>query len=273
VGVDADALPVEGASLAHWGPRDLHRLVAHFLRARFPLLLALNKADVGSAAGHIPRVLAAHPHEPAVAVSAASERWLCQQRRAGLLRYSDGAGNAQAVPPAGAAAAEGGAAGLAPPPVRSPPGPALPPARPAFVGPAAQAPGGATEQRPAAGKRCAPHPPTHTHPHPPTHKPTRTHAAGQLEEVAHRLQQLRDRVLLRYGSTGVALALAAAVALRPPRLAFPVSDLESCSSLVACGASSGAAGVVGSGQDAKVGVGRPPTSAAGEGARGEGGGG
>ncbi len=53
VGVDADALCVEGSSLAHWGPRELHRLVAHFLRARFPLLLALNKADLGAAGGNI----------------------------------------------------------------------------------------------------------------------------------------------------------------------------------------------------------------------------
>lgn len=53
MGVDADALCVEGSSLAHWGPRELHRLVAHFLRARFPLLLALNKADLGAAGGNI----------------------------------------------------------------------------------------------------------------------------------------------------------------------------------------------------------------------------
>lgn len=27
----------------HWTPEKLHRLVAHFLRVRFPMLLALNK--------------------------------------------------------------------------------------------------------------------------------------------------------------------------------------------------------------------------------------
>lgn len=31
------------SSLASWGEWELHRLVAHFLAARFPILLALNK--------------------------------------------------------------------------------------------------------------------------------------------------------------------------------------------------------------------------------------
>lgn len=29
-----------------WGPRDLHLLIAHFLRLRFPIVLALNKAEL-----------------------------------------------------------------------------------------------------------------------------------------------------------------------------------------------------------------------------------
>lgn len=33
------------SSLAAWGPWELHRLVAHFLAARFPILLALNKVS------------------------------------------------------------------------------------------------------------------------------------------------------------------------------------------------------------------------------------
>ena len=43
MGVSVGALVVEGSSLAHWSEAHLHRLVAHFLQARFPILLALNK--------------------------------------------------------------------------------------------------------------------------------------------------------------------------------------------------------------------------------------
>lgn len=62
------------------------------------MLLALNKADLGSALTHLARLRAAKPHEAAVAVSAASERWLCQQRRAGRLEYADGAGTIVLAP-------------------------------------------------------------------------------------------------------------------------------------------------------------------------------
>lgn len=43
-------------------------------QTRFPILLALNKADLADAPRHIARVRAAQPWEPAVAVSAATER-------------------------------------------------------------------------------------------------------------------------------------------------------------------------------------------------------
>jgi hypothetical protein len=36
--------------LASWGEWELHRLVAHFLAARFPILLALNKVRLAAAA-------------------------------------------------------------------------------------------------------------------------------------------------------------------------------------------------------------------------------
>jgi hypothetical protein len=35
--------PLSSSSLSSWGEWELHRLVAHFLAARFPILLALNK--------------------------------------------------------------------------------------------------------------------------------------------------------------------------------------------------------------------------------------
>lgn len=49
-----------------WTEGDLHRLVAHFLRVRFPILLALNKADVPGALEHVREVCARWPGEPAV---------------------------------------------------------------------------------------------------------------------------------------------------------------------------------------------------------------
>lgn len=44
----------------------------------------------------------------------------------------------------------------------------------------------------------------------------------------------------RYGGTGAALALAAAVAMRPPRPMYPVSELETYAALAARGIASAA---------------------------------
>eukprot|EP00798_Chlamydomonas_sp_ICE-L_P021725 gene21725-28744_t len=76
VGISQSLLEGDGASLSHWGERDLHRLVATFLQA-----------DMEASPDNIRRIRSALPHEPTVAVSAASERWLCQQRRAGTVEY------------------------------------------------------------------------------------------------------------------------------------------------------------------------------------------
>ena len=53
-----------------WAARDLHVLVAHFTRARFPMLLALNKCDVASSKAHARRAREAWPLETCVDVSA-----------------------------------------------------------------------------------------------------------------------------------------------------------------------------------------------------------
>lgn len=57
------------SSLASWGEWELHRLVAHFMAARFPILLALNKVWAGSPLQHLEGVgsrtrSAAKPHTP-----------------------------------------------------------------------------------------------------------------------------------------------------------------------------------------------------------------
>lgn len=52
---------------------------------------------MASSCDHITRVRAALPYDPAVPVSAATERWLCAQRRAGRLSYADGGTDVEAL--------------------------------------------------------------------------------------------------------------------------------------------------------------------------------
>lgn len=67
-------------NLPKWGEDVLQRIVSHFVRVRFPILLALNKADVPSAAEHIQRIF--QWERPCIAVSALSERFLqsCEEK-------------------------------------------------------------------------------------------------------------------------------------------------------------------------------------------------
>ena len=88
MGLKVDTL--EDAGLADWGEADLHFLVATFLQVRFPILLAMNKADMRGAVENIERVRKALPHEPLVSMSAAAERLLCAEARAGRLIYEPG---------------------------------------------------------------------------------------------------------------------------------------------------------------------------------------
>eukprot|EP00947_MAST-08B_sp_MAST-8B-sp1_P003042 g3042.t1 len=71
----------------------LHRLVAHFLRIRFPVLLALNKADLPTAARHVQRVAEAYPLETArravCPVSAQLEWKLLEWAEHGFLLHGD----------------------------------------------------------------------------------------------------------------------------------------------------------------------------------------
>ncbi|CAJ1327374.1 unnamed protein product [Effrenium voratum] len=87
-----------------WTELHLHILVACFLRVRFPIVVALNKADTAEAAAHIPRVQAALGRS-AVPVSARSELWLLQQQKKGHLTYAEG-GGAESISLAATAPAE-----------------------------------------------------------------------------------------------------------------------------------------------------------------------
>lgn len=74
-----------------WQEYDLHLLVACFLRARFPIIVALNKTDMPGAAGHVSRAQAVLG-VACMPVSARSEWWLYEQQRLGHLTYVEGAG-------------------------------------------------------------------------------------------------------------------------------------------------------------------------------------
>ncbi|XP_076461734.1 uncharacterized protein LOC143294178 isoform X2 [Babylonia areolata] len=71
----------ELSNLAQWSDQVLRRLVTHFVRIRFPILLALNKCDVPSAAQHIHRI--SQLERPFVSVSSAAERFLqtCHEKK------------------------------------------------------------------------------------------------------------------------------------------------------------------------------------------------
>merc|ERR1712151_343600 len=71
---------------------DLHAMVACFLRARFPIVVALNKIDIPEAKARAEKVRAALGDSACVSVSAATEWWLVEQARKGSLSYIDGSG-------------------------------------------------------------------------------------------------------------------------------------------------------------------------------------
>mmetsp|Transcript_17162 Transcript_17162/g.28418 ORF Transcript_17162/g.28418 Transcript_17162/m.28418 type:complete len:197 (+) Transcript_17162:150-740(+) len=86
-------LVVEGISgkdiaskIPGWERKDLHQLVAHFLRIRFPLLLALNKADTKGAEERAQKVRNAHPGEIVVEISARAEWKIRKNVRKGRLK-------------------------------------------------------------------------------------------------------------------------------------------------------------------------------------------
>lgn len=148
-GLDAGRLtdPVHG--IPAWACGDVHNLVACFLRVRFPILLALNKADLPAASGFIDQMRCAMPHEPAEPCSARAEWWLA--RHAAQLTYAEGAPSARLAP-----------------------------------------------------------------------------AASGDADLAAQLSAIDALVFSRWGGTGVARALARAVALRRPVFVFPVVDLATC---------------------------------------------
>ncbi|KAK7481034.1 hypothetical protein BaRGS_00027753 [Batillaria attramentaria] len=143
-------------NLPQWGEEVLRRIVAQFVRVRFPILLALNKADLPTAAEHIEKI--SQLGHPCTAVSALSERFLQSCEEKGELVQK---------------------------------------AETEDVTPVTQ---------------CN-------------------------EETRQRLASIQDSVIKRFGGTNVQGALSAAVELKQPVYAYPVSNLSTLKSLSSGGSS------------------------------------
>ena len=220
-----------GGTLGEWGEWELHRLVAHFLAARFPFLLALNKSDLPAAAGNIERVLQAYPHDAAVAVSAAAEVQLCQWRRAGVVGYLHGAATAAATAPTAATAAAATAATTAA---------------------TAAGDGGCFSSAAVADGLHGEEVAVSHHVEVAAAADAMTQEAAAAVAVAEKLPGICSRVLQPLGGTGALLALTTAMALKPPRWVYPIGDKQTCAALPARSAHSGSAGGLGGGVDAKA---------------------
>ncbi|CCW68401.1 unnamed protein product [Phytomonas sp. Hart1] len=77
--------------LKTWGPRELHLLVAVFIRLRFPIVVALNKVDLPTAKGLVEEVRRRYPNENFVCMSSKIESDLLTLRKKGLVDYVSGA--------------------------------------------------------------------------------------------------------------------------------------------------------------------------------------
>jgi ribosome-binding ATPase YchF (GTP1/OBG family) len=218
VGLNPDAL--ESAGLSDWQEADLHHLVATFLQVRFPIMLAMNKADMRGAIDNIRRVRKAIPHEPMVSLSAAAERWLCAEARSGRISYEPGGNKVEmkADQSASMQLLEEGEGG------------------------------GDDEAEEELATTDSLRAPSHQ---------LASNRQGVLL-VARKAKAIEDKVLRALGSTGTLLCLTTAVAMRPPRVAFPVGDLHRCTALPAKAAASGSNQggasnqMMGAGADAKL---------------------
>lgn len=83
----------ELGNISTWDDKVLHDIVDNFLGLRFPVLLALNKADMAEAEKHICRIQELYPDIPTIPVSARSECILQQLAKDGFIEYQQGADN------------------------------------------------------------------------------------------------------------------------------------------------------------------------------------
>lgn len=76
--------------LPTWGPQELHLMVALYTRMRFPMVVALNKADLSTAAELAKQLRERYRDEVFVPVSAKAEWELLTLRKRGLVEYVSG---------------------------------------------------------------------------------------------------------------------------------------------------------------------------------------
>ncbi|CAD2216032.1 hypothetical protein AGDE_08983 [Angomonas deanei] len=90
VGVNLDPVQLS-KTIRQWGPVELHTLVAVYVRLRFPMVVALNKADIPSAFTPVYEQLRRqYPTERFVPMSARTECALLSLRQRGVVRYQSG---------------------------------------------------------------------------------------------------------------------------------------------------------------------------------------
>jgi ribosome-binding ATPase YchF (GTP1/OBG family) len=77
-GIAINSLCDSSVGIVSWNASKLHSLVGHFLRVRFPVLLALNKCDIKSSSKFYQSIREELPGEPMVRTSACIEWWLQQ---------------------------------------------------------------------------------------------------------------------------------------------------------------------------------------------------
>ncbi len=86
-GIAVNSLFDSSIGVVSWNASKLHSLVAHFLRVRFPILLALNKCDIESSSKFYGAIREELLHEPMVRTSASVEWWL--QQNSASIRIQD----------------------------------------------------------------------------------------------------------------------------------------------------------------------------------------
>ncbi|GET91657.1 hypothetical protein, conserved [Leishmania tarentolae] len=77
--------------LRTWGPKELHTFVALYVRLRFPMIVALNKADLPTAADVAAALRQAYPQEVFIPMTARTEWLALQLGRKGYVDYTPGA--------------------------------------------------------------------------------------------------------------------------------------------------------------------------------------
>lgn len=85
------------AKVRAWGPAELHAFVALYIRLRFPMIIALNKADLSTASEIAGTLRSRYPHEVFVSMSSRVECSALKLARKGYVRYVPGESEVEVI--------------------------------------------------------------------------------------------------------------------------------------------------------------------------------